>query len=74
MQREDLKQQLRETGHSVADLARTVNVHYNRLSGALLGYWHLSIETERAIDAQLRKWSAEQPQTNGRPFTEAGHK
>jgi hypothetical protein len=59
MRRDDLKQRIHDTGHSVADLCRALDQPYNRISGGLLGYWHLPVDTERAIDATLAGWERE---------------
>lgn len=57
--REDIKDNLRSAGRSIADLSRDTDIPYPRLSGALNGYWSLPWKQEDAVRAALRRYAGE---------------
>lgn len=57
--RDDIKQGCADTGHSIADLSRAANIPYQRLSGALNGYWSLGFKEETLVRQILIQWREE---------------
>jgi hypothetical protein len=54
-----LKEKLKKSKRTAADLARTANIDYRRLAGFMNGYWNLNSSEERKIQIITDEWLSE---------------
>lgn len=54
--RTDVKQRVQHTGHTVADVARALDVRYNTLSAWLNGYAYMPPDIESRLDQVVCGW------------------
>jgi hypothetical protein len=55
-QRIDIKEGCRQYGKTLSDLCRASGIPYNRLSGAVCGYWALSPLHDSLVRKVFRLW------------------
>lgn len=60
--RSDIKEKCRLCGKTISDLCRATGIPYQRLSGAINGYWFLNDSSERLVRLALQKWEEETKQ------------
>lgn len=60
--RTDLKERIRRTGHTIADLCRASNgqLPYQRVSGFLNGLWDLNLKQDYTLRKIVRHWEEEE--------------
>jgi len=64
--RNDLKQRIKNTGHSLTDLIRESNgeLPYQRVSGFLNGIWNINFKQESLMMNILSRWETEKQGRN----------
>ena len=61
----ELKQKIKATGHSVADLARELGVSWDRVGSFLNGYRNIPIELEDQIWRTVEGWNGSKREDAG---------
>ena len=60
--RTDIKEKCRLYRKTVSDLCRATGIPYQRLSGAVNGYWFLNDNHERLVRLVFERWEKETKQ------------
>lgn len=58
----DIKEKCRLQGKTISDLCRATGIPYQRLSGAVNGYWFLNDNYERLVRFVFQRWEEEAKQ------------